>query len=611
MRRPQPSEVPDSPGSYQFRDRHGEIIYVGKAKSLRKRVSSYFTKSHGQTMKTREMVESADSVEWIVTETEVEAFLLEYALIQKHQPRFNIRLRDDKSYPFLALTRSEEWPAARVVRGKRRKGTQFFGPFAHAYAIRNTLDLLLKTYPVRTCSNGKFKEHQSRGRPCLLYDIEKCAGPCIGAIETDDYEDLLDGLAAFMSGDGGGAVADLTERMEAASEDLQFERAARYRDRIRDVEKALARQEMVSDRKEDFDLVAVHDDELEASVQVLLVRKGRVTGRYGTVVEKVEEVDAAELTQRVVVARYQHEDPPKEVLVEHLPPDADVVAGWLSELRGSAVAVRVPQRGAKRRLMETTHANASEAFARHKLRHTSDPGQRAKAIQSLQDALDLPEAPLRIECYDISTLQGRNTVGSMVVLEDGLPKRNQYRRFRIKSFDGQDDFAAMEEVLRRRFTAYLKERELPVEERGRFAYPPALVLIDGGAGQLGRAVKVLDELELDIPVAGLAKRMEEIYLPGAEEPLRIPHGEPALHLLQRVRDEAHRFAITYHRTLRGKKMVDSVLDEVPGIGPKRKKDLIRRFGSLKRIRAATEEDLAEVVPEGVASALYAALHEPA
>lgn len=610
MNRPAPSEIPDAPGSYQFRDEHGAVIYVGKAKSLRKRVSSYFTKAHTQTQKTRDLMVAADSVEWIVTETEVEAFLLEYSLIQRHQPRFNIRLRDDKSYPFLAITRSDEWPAARVVRGRRRKGTEYFGPFAHAYAIRNTLDLLLKTYPVRTCSDGKFKEHASRGRPCLLYDIEKCSGPCVGNVDRDAYEEMLDGLAAFLSGDGTGAVAALTERMQTASDALEFERAGRYRDQIRDVEKALSRQEVVSARREDFDVVAVHDDDLEAAVQVLIVRKGRVTGRYGTVVEKVEELDAADITQRVVAQRYQHEPPPKEVLVEHLPPDAATIEEWLAGLRGSAVSLRVPQRGAKRRLMETAHTNAAEAFARHKLRHTSDPNQRAQALRSLQEALDLPIPPLRIECYDISTLQGRNTVGSMVVLEDGLPKRSQYRRFKIKGFEGQDDFAAMEEVLRRRFTAYLAERDRPVEERGKFAYPPSLVLIDGGAGQLGRAVAVLAELELDIPVAGLAKRMEEVYLPGADEPLSIPRDEPALHLLQRVRDEAHRFAITYHRSLRGKKMVDSVLDEVPGIGPTRKKALLRTFGSLKRIREATEQELADVVPEGVAEALYAALHAP-
>ena len=611
MRRPAPSEIPDAPGSYQFRDAHGAVIYVGKAKSLRKRVSSYFTKAHAQTQKTRDLMAMADTVEWIVTDTEVEAFLLEYSLIQKHQPRFNIRLRDDKSYPFLAITRSDEWPAARVVRGRRKKGTEYFGPFAHAYAIRNTLDLLLKTYPIRTCSDGKFNEHVARGRPCLLYDIEKCSGPCVGNVARDEYDEMLDGLAAFLSGDGTDAVDALTRRMQAASDALEFERAGRYRDQIRDVEKALSRQEVVSAGREDFDLVAVHDDDLEAAVQVLIVRKGRVTGRYGTVVEKVEELDAADITQRVVVQRYQAELPPKEVLVEHLPPDAEAIEQWLADLRGSAVSLRVPQRGAKRRLMETAHTNAAEAFARHKLRHTSDPNQRAQALRSLQDALDLPVAPLRIECYDISTLQGRNTVGSMVVLEDGLPKRSQYRRFKIKGFEGQDDFAAMEEVIRRRFTAYLAERDRPVDERGRFAYPPSLVLIDGGAGQLGRAVDVLAELELDIPVAGLAKRMEEVYLPGLDEPLRIPRDEPALHLLQRVRDEAHRFAITYHRTLRGKKMVDSVLDDVPGIGPTRKKALIRRFGSLKRIREASEPELAEVVPEAVAESLYAALHAPA
>jgi excinuclease ABC subunit C len=610
MHKPTPSEIPDAPGSYQFRDRHGEVVYVGKAKSLRKRVSSYFIKAHAQAPRTRDLMAVADTVEWIVTETEVEALLLEYSLIQRHRPRFNIRLRDDKSYPFLALTRSDQWPAARVVRGRRRAGTQYFGPFAHAYAVRNTLDLLLKTYPVRTCSDGKFATHVSRGRPCLLFDIGKCSGPCIGAVAPADYDLMLDGLAAFFSGDGTEVVADLRSRMAAASDALEFERAARHRDQIADVERALSRQEVASAGDDDFDVIAVHEDDLEASVQVLVVRKGRLVGGYGSIVEKVEELDAAGITGRVVVARYQGERPPREVLVEHLPDDADLLERWLSDVRGSAVDMRVPQRGSKRRLLETAHTNAKEAFTRHRLRHSADPNQRAQSLRSLQEVLALPSPPLRIECFDVSTLQGRNTVASMVVLEDGLPKRSQYRRFRIKGVPGQDDFASMEEALDRRFTAYLAERDRPAEDRGRFAYPPSLVIVDGGAGQLGRAVAVLARLGLDIPVVGLAKRLEEVYRPGAEEPLRIPRGEPALHLLQRARDEAHRFAVSYHRTLRAKSMVDSVLDDVPGVGASRKQALVRRFGSLKRIRAADLDELAEVVPRGVAESLYAALHQP-
>ncbi len=604
MQRPKPSEIPDLPGAYLFRDPHGEVLYVGKAKSLRKRVVNHFNQVGPGASK----VDEAETVEWIVTANEVEAVMLEYSLIKKHRPRYNIKLRDDKSYPYLAITRRDEWPRARVMRGARRRGTQYFGPFAHAYAIRSTLDLLLKAFPIRTCSDGLFRRQQAMGRPCLLYHIEKCSGPCIGAVSHEAYDGMVDGLAAFLNGNTDQVVRQLRTEMFEASGSLEYELAARYRDRLADVEKALARQEVVTDRPENFDLIAVDEDDLEASVQVLRVRRGRVVGRLGTIVDKIEPLDNPELIGQMLRELYGEETPPKLVLVQEMPPDREVWEAWLSERRGSIVSLRVPQRGTKHRLMETAHTNAADAFARHRLRRQSDHNARARALRSLQDALDLPDAPLRIEAYDISTIQGTNTVGSMVVLEDGLPKRSAYRRFKVKTVTGQDDFASMEEVLRRRFEAYLAERDRPVEERGKFSYPPSLVLIDGGAGQLARAVKVLNELDLDIPAVGLAKKMEEVYLPGVADTVRIPRDEAALHLLQRVRDEAHRFAITYHRNLRGKSMIDSTLDEVPGIGPTRKKQLLRVFGSLKRMRSADVEALATVVPQGVAEDLYAALH---
>jgi len=606
VQRPAPSEIPDLPGTYLFRDRHGAVLYVGKAKSLRKRLANYF--GSDLAVRTRNMVEAADSVEWIVTENEVEALHLEYTLIQRHQPRFNIRLRDDKSFPFLAITRGEDWPRATVMRGKRRKGTQYFGPYAHAYAIRQTLDLLLRTFPIRTCTNSKMKRHTAQGRPCLLFHIERCSGPCVGEIDRETYQAHIDGLAEFLVGDGNPVADRLRTRMAEASKALEFERAARFRDQLHSVEKALARQEVVSERFDDFDLISTEEDDLEAALVVLTVQKGRVTGRIATVVDKVEDVTSAGLVGRMLLQRYGADRPPPEVLVERLPEEPEVWAEWLEVRRGAAVSLRVPQRGAKRRLMETARANARETFARHRLRRQSDHNARARALRSLQDSLDLPEPPLRIEAYDIATIQGRATVGSMVVLEDGLPRRGHYRRFKIRDVDGQDDFASMEEVLRRRLTAYLAERDLPVEERGKFAYPPSLLLVDGGVGQVSRAVKVVDELGLDIPIAGLAKRMEEVYLPGRPEPIRIPRGEDALYLLQRVRDEAHRFANQYHRSLRGKRMVDSILDDVAGIGPSRKKVLLRKFGSLKRMREATREQLAEVVPAAVAEGLYATLH---
>jgi excinuclease ABC subunit C len=591
---------------YLFRDEHGAVLYVGKAKSLRKRLGNYF--GSDVRGKTATMVSAAAGVEWIVTPSEVAAIMTEFSLVQEHQPRFNIRLRDDKSFPYLALTVSQKWPRAMVVRGKRRKGTRYFGPYAHAYAIRQTLDLMLRTFPIRTCTDAKFRRHETAGRPCLLFHIEKCAGPCVGEIDPDDYQDLVDGMASFFDGDSAAVAERLTMDMEAAADAKEYEQAARIRDQLSAVASATERQELVTDRPDDFDVVAVAEDELEAVLVVLHVRRGRITGRKATVVDRVEDVDTASLIGILLTALYGPERPPREVLVQELPDDADVRAEWLTERRGSTVSLRVPVRGAKRRILATAADNAVEEFSRHRLKRHTDHNARARALNDLQVALNLPNPPLRIECYDISTIQGTSTVASMVVFEDGLPKKSDYRRFKIRTVSGQDDFAAMEEVIRRRLSAYLAERSLPVDQRGRFAYPPSLIVVDGGAGQLGRAVAVLSELDLEIPAVGLAKRLEEVYLPDRAEPIQIPKGRESLYLLQRVRDEAHRFAITYHRSVRGKKMVDSVLDDAPGIGPARKKALIRRFGSLKQIRVASKAELAEVVPDRVASTLWETLH---
>jgi excinuclease ABC subunit C len=606
MRRPPPSEIPDRPGVYLFRDRHDEVLYAGKAKSLRKRLANYF--GPDLSPRTRAMVDTAESVDWIVTPSEVAAIMVEYSLIHEHQPRFNIRLRDDKSFPYLAITRPEEWPRAMVMRGKRRKGVQYFGPFAHAYAIRQTLDLLLRTFPVRTCTDAKFARHEASGRPCLLFHIERCSGPCVGEVGADEYAGYVDGLAAFLSGDTDGITRRLTDDMGRAAAVQEYEAAARFRDQLAAVRRAMERQTLVGKTRENLDVIGVAGDELEAALVVLNVRRGRITGRKTTIIDRVEDLSTAALVGVLLEQLYGSEPPPSEVLVHELPENAELWTAWLADRRGSRVSLRVPQRGAKRRVLETAITNAGEDFNRHRLRRHADHNARARALNNLQEALDLPEPPLRIECYDISTIQGRDTVGSMVVFEDGLPKKSDYRRFKVRSIQGQDDFAAMEEVLRRRFMAYLAERDLAPEDRGRFAYPPSLVVVDGGAGQLGRAVLVLDELALDIPVVGLAKRLEEVYVPGNADPIAIPKGEEALYLLQRVRDEAHRFAVSYHRKLRGKRMVDSVLDEVPGVGPARKRALIRHFGSLKRIREATEDSLAGVVPDKVAENLYEALH---
>ncbi|MEZ5182868.1 MAG: excinuclease ABC subunit UvrC [Acidimicrobiales bacterium] len=615
VQRPPAGTIPDAPGSYQFKDAHGRVIYVGKAKSLRSRLSNYFQKN--LPIRTAQMVATAATVEWMQVNNDVEALLLENTLIKQHKPRFNIRLVDDKSYPFLAVTVSDEWPRPMVMRGARRKGVRYFGPYGHAYAIRETLDLLLRTFPVRTCSDNKFGHHERLGRPCLLFHIEKCSGPCVGEVDHETYQRYVDELIEFLEGDTDEVVRKLEAAMREAADDLEFERAARLRDRLTAVNKAIERQMMVADRSEDLDVVGVADDELEAAVQVFHVRKGRVVGRKGFVMDKVEDLDPHELTGRILEGLYDPPPPigmPKQVLVPADPDDTELYQDWLSDLRGSAVSVRVPQRGEKRELQQMVTRNASEELVRHRLKRAQDHNSRARALNELQDALGLPEAPLRIECFDMSHLQGTDYVGSMVVMEDGLPKKSEYRRFKIKSGQGNDDFRAMEEVLTRRFTAYLAERQLPIAERGRFQYPPQLLLVDGGKGQLSVAVRVLAELGLDeeIPVASLAKRFEEVFVPGRADPIRVPRQSDGLYLLQRIRDESHRFAITFHRELRAKRMTTSVLDGIPGLGETRKKRLTKELGGVKAVKAASLETLKALswLPDAVAEAVHEKIHGP-
>jgi excinuclease ABC subunit C len=597
-----PKNIPEAPGCYMFKDANGRVLYVGKAKSLRSRVGSYFQAPHLLHPRTEAMVEQAADVEWIVTKNEVESLHLEYNLIKAHTPRFNVRYKDDKSYPYLAITVGDEYPRALVMRGKRRKGVRFFGPYAHAYAIRETLDLVLRTFPMRTCTPGVFDRARRIKRPCLLYDIGKCAAPCVGYVDAEQHRAIVDEMTSFMEGKYDPVLDRLDKQMHEASNNLEFERAARLRDQLTSVRKAIEKQVVVSDRNEHFDVIGTAEDDLEAALQVFFVRSGRLVGRKGFVVDKVEELDPPALLASFLRDLYMTEEEiPREILVPYIPADQDVLCEWLVDKRGGPVGFRVPQRGEKRALHATVTQNATEAFARHKLRRRSDFAARARQLNSLQLALNLADAPLRIECYDISNLGPTEKVGSMVVFEDGLPKKADYRRFAIKDVVGQDDFASMAEVIRRRFTAYLSVRDAPHGRSSKFSYPPNLIVIDGGRGQLNAALAVLSELGLpDIPCVGLAKRFEEVYLADQDEPVRIPRGSEALFLLQHVRDEAHRFAITYHRTLRGKKTTQSALDRIPGIGPTRKRQLLRTFGSVRRILQASEQELAEVVPADVA-----------
>ena len=609
--RPESGSVPDQPGSYQFKDQAGRIVYVGKAKSLRSRLNSYFQDARNLHPRTVQMLSTATSVEWIEVATEVDALMLEYSLIQRHQPRFNVRLRDDKSYPFLAITQRDEWPRAMVMRGKRKRGNRYFGPFGHAHAIRETLDLLLRTFPIRTCSDNKMSEHQRLGRPCLLFHIEQCAGPCVGEISGEAYEDLVSELIRFLEGDTDEVLRDLNKRMQSASSSKEFELAARYRDRLSSVKKAIEKQQIAGTRNEDFDIIGVHDDELEASVQVFFVRKGRVMGQRGSIVDKVEDVTQPDLIARIVEDIYHDENPigmPKNVFVPALPQRKSLYEEWLTQQRGSRVEIRIPQRGDKRALHETVTKNARESFTRHRLKRGTDHNSRAKALEELQRYLELPNAPLRIECYDMSHLQGTDYVGSMVVLEDALPRKSEYRRFKVRSVQGNDDFAAMEEVLSRRFKNYLDERDSPSAEVTKFAYPPQLLVVDGGKGQLGVAVGVLESLGLreEIPVVALAKQFEEVFLPGRSAPIEVPRGSEALYLLQRIRDESHRFAISYHRQLRNKRMTRSVLDDIPGLGDARRKRLIKEFGGVRKIQQASLDELLALswLPNSVGEAVH-------
>ncbi|MFE5913347.1 excinuclease ABC subunit UvrC [Streptomyces wedmorensis] len=617
--RPKPGQIPDSPGVYKFRDEHRRVIYVGKAKSLRQRLANYFQPLTSLHPRTATMVTTAASVEWTVVSTEVEALQLEYTWIKEYDPRFNVKYRDDKSYPYLAVTLNEEFPRVQVMRGQKKKGVRYFGPYGHAWAIRETVDLMLRVFPVRTCSAGVFRNAASAGRPCLLGYIGKCSAPCVGRVTPEEHRELADEFCDFMAGRTGTYIRRLEKQMTIAAEDMEYEKAARLRDDIEALRRAMEKSAVVLADATDADLIALAEDELEAAVQIFHVRGGRVRGQRGWVTDKVEAVDTAGLVEHALQQLYGEESGdtvPKEVLVPALPEDVESVTAWLSGRRGAGVSLRVPQRGDKKDLMETVARNAQQALVLHKTKRASDLTTRSRALEEIAEALDLESAPLRIECFDISHLQGEDVVASMVVFEDGLPRKSEYRRFQIKGFEGQDDVRSMHEVISRRFKRYLAEKdrtgewgpaadgegpgdgEVPAEDDGRpkrFAYPPQLVVVDGGQPQVAAARRALDELGIDdIAVCGLAKRLEEVWLPGDDDPVVLPRSSEGLYLLQRVRDTAHDFAIRYQRSKRTKRIRTSPLDAVAGLGEIRKQALIKHFGSVKRLRQATIEQICEV-----------------
>ncbi|MFJ8771671.1 excinuclease ABC subunit UvrC [Streptomyces microflavus] len=666
--RPSPGQIPDSPGVYKFRDEHRRVIYVGKAKNLRQRVANYFQDLANLHPRTRTMVTTAASVEWTVVSTEVEALQLEYTWIKEFDPRFNVKYRDDKSYPYLAVTLNEEFPRVQVMRGAKKKGVRYFGPYGHAWAIRETVDLMLRVFPVRTCSAGVFKNAARTGRPCLLGYIDKCSAPCVGRVTPEEHRELAEDFCDFMTGRTGTYIRRLEKDMTQAAEEMEYERAARLRDDAGALKRAMEKSAVVLADATDADLIAVAEDELEAALQIFHVRGGRVRGQRGWVTDKVEAVDTSGLVEHALQQLYGEERGdavPKEVLVPALPEDTEAVSQWLAERRGSQVSLRIPQRGDKKDLMATVQRNAQQALGLHKTKRASDLTTRSRALEEIAEALGLDTAPLRIECYDISHLQGDDVVASMVVFEDGLARKSEYRRFQIKGFEGQDDVRSMHEVIGRRFKRYLQEKERtgeweepqvtapgatgpapatpgatdsaapgatgptgptpgvtaaspadeiePREDDGRpkrFAYPPQLVVVDGGQPQVAAAKRALDELGIDdIAVCGLAKRLEEVWLPDDDDPVVLPRSSEGLYLLQRVRDEAHRFAITYQRAKRAKRIRSSPLDDVAGLGETRKQALIKHFGSVKKLRQATIEEICEVpgigrrTAESVAAAL--------
>lgn len=624
--KPKPGEIPTNPGVYRFRDRDGRVLYVGKAKNLRARLSNYFAPLQTLHERTRRMVMTAASVEWTVVATDVDSLQLEYQWIKEFDPPFNVRYKDDKSYPFMAITLADEAPRVIVTRNRRIPGAKYFGPYPKVWAVHDTIDLMIKVFPIRTCSDSSYKKAMATGRPCFPGQIGRCGGPCSMKVTIEEHRAIVEDFIAFMSGGDQRFTRELTARMREASAAMDYEAAAVYRDRLQSIDAVLNKSALVLAADTDADLFGIAEDELAATVQHFVIRGGRVRGVRATTIEKEIDISAGDLVDQVLQRTYGNAagaDIPKQVLVPALPEDAGDLEEWLRTRRGKAVTIQVAQRGRKADLMRTATLNAQQALMLHKTRRTSDYVARTQALTDLQEALELAEAPLRIECFDVSHLSGTNVVASMVVFEDGLPRKDQYRSFKVD--ETTDDTDSLYQVLTRRL-AYLDrpdegERDaapaasadptadgavVTEKRRPRFAYRPQLLVVDGGKPQVDAAARALrDAGHEEVALCGIAKRLEEVWLPGEEYPVILPRTSEALYLLQRLRDEAHRFAITHQRRRR-RRDIQSVLAEVPGLGEARIKALLRHFGSVSALKKATPDEIAEL--PGVGPKLAAAIH---
>ena len=595
-----PSNLPTDPGVYRFFDKDEKVIYVGKAKNLKNRINSYF--GSNLQIKTRRMVKTAVRVDWTIVNSELEALQLEFTWIKQFNPDFNVQFKDDKSYPYLAIDLAAEFPRLFISRSKKQKGVKYFGPYSHAWALRSTFETLTKIYPVRTCSESNFKTAVRNKRQCLLGDIGKCAAPCVEWISKDDHKDLAQNLANFIEKSPTEILDRIEEEMQDAAKKEEFERAGRLRDQLSAINKAFESTDRFLNENINADVLAIHEDITHAALSQFTIKAGRITGSRSWIIDRANLLEDEEIITAMIGKIYSESIPPQELIIDQLPEDISSIEEWLSEKAGKSVSLTRPVKGEKLEIIQLVKRNANQALIQYLSKRANDSAVSGGALTEIAEQLELAELPLRIECFDISNIQGTSMVASMVVFEDGQPKKSEYRRFSIDDQSGFDDTRAMNHVITRRFKRYLEEKSIDIAEgntqgvsRPKFAYPPQLVVVDGGKPQVNAAAKALRDLGIeDIALCGLAKRLEEVWLPNSSEPIIFPRHSEALYLLQRVRDEAHRFAINFHRSKRSKLMLDSFLDEIAGLGEGRRKALLDKFGTVTALKSASIEEISDV-----------------